>query len=365
MGDQARRENSDLDSAPLSIGALSRATGVSVETLRTWERRYGVPEPLRTPSGHRRYPLETVDLLRKVRAALDRGHRASVVLTCSRRDLESLLKLPLADSVTARPPSPTNANPDHIAFWLAELHRMDGAALDHAFHAAYKAHGGQSFVVDLAIPFMREVGERWALGQLSVAHEHFASMRLEDFLIQRWRPLSAQARGAGIVLTTLPGDEHSLPLHLAATLIVQDDLRPWVLAPGTPAGEVVRATNRLGAQAVVVSISGSAVLENAERNLAHLRSELKTSTALLVGGVLSSVPPGVTHITELGALHTALHQVNLRRGGVERKDSLRGTKPEGVSRLWIPPPPSKPRGLRPRPPEPPAAANRRSRSSFR
>lgn len=315
MKDEDQPEKGNLGQAPLSIGALSRATGVSVETLRTWERRYGVPEPFRTPSGHRRYTLDTVDLLRKVRAALDRGHRASVVLTCSTQDLESLLKLPHAGRAgTVRPTQPPPADPDHIAVWLAELHRMDGAALDYAFHSSWKAQGAETFVTKLAIPFMREVGERWALGQLSVAHEHFASIRLEDFLIQRWRPLSADVRGAGIVLTTLPGDVHSLPLHLAATLLVQDDLHPWVLAPGTPANEVVRATNRLSARAVVVSVSRAIAREDADRGLSHLRSELRSSVALIAGGALASVPAGVTHITEFGELRASLHQVNLRRG---------------------------------------------------
>ncbi len=37
---------------------------VSVPTLLSWERRYGFPQPTRTPGGHRRYTLEQVDQLR-------------------------------------------------------------------------------------------------------------------------------------------------------------------------------------------------------------------------------------------------------------------------------------------------------------
>jgi DICT domain-containing protein len=39
----------------LSIGELSRQTGVPVATLRSWEERYGFPWPERLPGGHRRY----------------------------------------------------------------------------------------------------------------------------------------------------------------------------------------------------------------------------------------------------------------------------------------------------------------------
>ena len=50
----------------LSIGALARATSIRVETLRTWERRYGYPLPERKPSGHRVYPVASVSRLRRI-----------------------------------------------------------------------------------------------------------------------------------------------------------------------------------------------------------------------------------------------------------------------------------------------------------
>lgn len=297
--------------ALLSIGALSRATGVSVDTLRTWERRYGVPTPLRTASGHRRYRLSTVELVRKVRLAIDRGHRASVALTCSAEDLEALLRLPdtgLAAGQTADP------DPSRIRLWMAELERMDGSALDHGFHTAYKTYGPEVFVLELAIPFMREVGTRWAKGELSVAHEHFASGRLEDFLIQRWRPQSELARGASILLATIPVEEHSLPLHLAAVLIVQDGFRPWVFPPGTTTAQLVQAAEQLGAQAVVMSVINAEHEAAAAENLQALRSQLKPSIPVLAGGALRAFPPGITEIPELGALRACLLEINLRRG---------------------------------------------------
>lgn len=47
----------------LSIGELAQRTGVPAGTLRSWERRYGVPEPDRAVSGHRRYAAADVDLV--------------------------------------------------------------------------------------------------------------------------------------------------------------------------------------------------------------------------------------------------------------------------------------------------------------
>lgn len=50
----------------LSIGEIARRTGVSSATLRTWETRYGVLDPVRLASGHRRYNEHDVDLVMEV-----------------------------------------------------------------------------------------------------------------------------------------------------------------------------------------------------------------------------------------------------------------------------------------------------------
>ena len=57
------------------IGAVERDTGLSKDTLRVWERRYGFPAPQRDAFGERAYPLAQVDKLRMVKRLLDHGHR--------------------------------------------------------------------------------------------------------------------------------------------------------------------------------------------------------------------------------------------------------------------------------------------------
>ncbi|MBP48009.1 MAG: helix-turn-helix-type transcriptional regulator, partial [Myxococcales bacterium] len=51
----------------LSIGTLARSVGIPVETIRTWERRYGAPVPRRLVSGHRRYDPAEIERLQEVR----------------------------------------------------------------------------------------------------------------------------------------------------------------------------------------------------------------------------------------------------------------------------------------------------------
>jgi DICT domain-containing protein len=52
----------------IGIGVLSRLTGASEATLRTWERRHGLLQPQRLPGGHRRYRAADAELVRHVLA---------------------------------------------------------------------------------------------------------------------------------------------------------------------------------------------------------------------------------------------------------------------------------------------------------
>jgi DNA-binding transcriptional MerR regulator len=60
-----------------SIGAVASMLGLPPATLRTWEERYAVVSPARTPSGHRLYSRNELDQLRFVSAAIERGVSAA------------------------------------------------------------------------------------------------------------------------------------------------------------------------------------------------------------------------------------------------------------------------------------------------
>ena len=77
--------------APLDIGAVESETGISKDTLRVWERRYGFPKPLRDANGERTYPLDQLVRLRSIRRLIDSGLRPGVVLRSSESELAELV----------------------------------------------------------------------------------------------------------------------------------------------------------------------------------------------------------------------------------------------------------------------------------
>src|SRR5512133_2283339 len=105
------------------IRAVSKLTGISVDTLRAWERRYRVVEPERDERG-RMYSEQEVERLRLLRAAIERGHAIGRVAVLATDDLRALL----APAGDAAQPAAADVAGD-LGTLRAAVDRFDAAAL--------------------------------------------------------------------------------------------------------------------------------------------------------------------------------------------------------------------------------------------
>ena len=241
--------------AALSIGALANATGVPVDTLRTWERRYGFPAPLnRTGGSHRRYAADTIGHVRLIVRALALGHRASAVVGLGADELRRLLG-------TAEPevsPGPTDGGDGRvIARWLEHTRNMDGDSLIGDFQRTLASMSALEFLARHLGPYLRAMGEAWAGGELRVSQEHYASERVREFLTAQWRGLAGAGRGTrkAVVLATPPGEQHTLGLSMAAWVVALAGVRVVFLGAGTPMPELAFAVEHYRACGIVLSMA--------------------------------------------------------------------------------------------------------------
>lgn len=288
-------------SAPrLSIGALARATGIAVETLRTWEGRYGFPVPERKPSGHRVYPLSSVARLKRISQALSRGHRAGQVVGASEAALQALLQ-----STDADPRQPANVwsgltGRDEL---LRLLEAFDAERLTRLLLADWAQLGPLEFLEQRVAPLVREVGVAWEQGRLEIRHEHFASERIGDLLRALRLPFEERARGPLVAVATLPGEEHELGLQMAALTLCSAGCRVLYLGPQTPPPEMLSLVRDVGARALGLSVSIASAGARTTGLVRRLRAQLPKRVALLVGGDGAPQPrPGVEIVRNLREL---------------------------------------------------------------
>jgi DNA-binding transcriptional MerR regulator/methanogenic corrinoid protein MtbC1 len=267
-------------SGVLSIGALSAATGIPVETIRTWERRYGFPVAERKPSGHRVYPVATVPRLRLINQALARGHRAAEVVPASEAVLEALLEAMPTEAARSATRSQSGATDDPAALFDA-VRAFDADTLKRTFQAEWARRGPLEFVEQLAAPLLGAIGNAWQQGELDVRHEHFASAMLGDFLRTVRTPLDDRATGPLVALATLPGERHGLGLQMSALVFALAGWRALMLGIETPPDQIIALTR----EAPVAAVALSFVLPDPEvAAVRALRRRIAREVPLLVGG---------------------------------------------------------------------------------
>jgi MerR family transcriptional regulator, light-induced transcriptional regulator len=268
----------------LTIGALSSATGIPIETLRTWERRYGFPVPERKPSGHRVYRLEIVPRLRRAAQAIARGHRAAEVIPASERALEALLdSLPDLQLTGAEEPAGLSKEDGQAEDLLDAVRRFDAERLRRLIHGGWARRGPIEFLERTAAPFLAAVGTSWAQGELEVRHEHFATGVLGDFLRTVRAPLEDRAQGPVAVLATPPGELHGVGLQMAALVFSLAGWRALILGVDTP----IRQIAALAREAKVGAVALSCVQQGNRTYLTGaraLRRLLLRRIPLLLGG---------------------------------------------------------------------------------
>ncbi len=289
-------------SGPLTIGALSRATNIPVETLRTWERRYGAPQPERKPSGHRLYPAASVEQLRRVSRLLNHGHRPGEIVGLSVRELDSMLALsePAAVRATGTSSMESASLPPALDDMIRAAADLDRESLMREFRNHWARLGPLRFLEECAGAFMTEVGSAWRNGTLDIRHEHLASACLSDFLREVREPYDHRAQGPRIAAAALPGDAHDGGLLMACVLMAVRNWRVVYLGVNTPIDQVVAAVRDGAAEVVAISVSAAIPLPRAAKALAMLRETLPHRTPLWVGG--AGAPPGVKGVLRLESL---------------------------------------------------------------
>lgn len=275
----------------MSIGALARATGIAVETLRTWERRYGVPAPERKPSGHRLYPASAVEHLRRVGMLLARGHRPAELLALPAAELEALLAVsetrppaPRSRRAASPPAAEAAAHPDVIADLLAASTEMDRERIVSLLRAQWTRLGPLPFLESVAGPFMVAVGAGWRAGSLRIRQEHFASACVADFLREVRAPWDERARGPVVALATLEDDLHEVGLLMASVLMAVHGWRVLYVGAHTPVAELAELARARTLDAVALSVSAAVPRARATRSVRALREKLPRRVALWVGG---------------------------------------------------------------------------------
>lgn len=266
---------------------VARQTGLSPHVIRIWEKRYGAVRPERAANNRRLYSEEDVERLRLLREATLAGHGIGQIATASLAELKRLV-----DEAGAAPGLRLEQRVREKDQLVVELlgravnlvTAMDARAFDRLLDHAAVELGSPAVLQKFLAPLAEKVGDLWRQGDLSVAHEHFMTAHLTEFLSAFARPYAEGMNAPHLVLATPSGQLHGLGAIIVAAAARSHGWRTTYLGAALPIEELAGALRHLQPRAVGLSIVYPPDDADLRRDLKKLRRLLPESCAILLGG---------------------------------------------------------------------------------
>lgn len=235
---EARRDDPSSTGEGLSIKAAGELLGVPGPTLRSWERRYGLPTTSRSVGGHRRYRSGELIQLSLMRDEIAIGRPAGDAARWVRGLLDE-----------------ANPGVTSVRAMLDASTRLDSDAIRSVLDSAYEQNGLAAALDDVVMPAMRQIGVWWEIGHCDVGQERLTTEVVRGWLARLTTLAPPPAAGsATVLLATGPGDFHTLGLEALAAQLAQQRRAIRLLGPRT-AQRVLLAATAATPHAVVVVVS--------------------------------------------------------------------------------------------------------------
>ncbi len=263
-----------------TIKAVAQATGLTVETLRAWERRYEVVQPSRDGSGRRTYSASDVARLRLLRSATELGHTISRLAQLSEDELAKLV----ADS-GGHARSAVARGQTYVERALDAALHSDPSGVEEVLTSALALLPPNEVVNSVLVPLVREVGERWHQGEVSIAQEHMVTDIVKRLIISVSRGYLRSDQGPCLVLATLSGERHELGILMCSWLAATRRFRTHYLGVDCPAEEIARFALEVEARAVLISLVMPENEVPALDQLQRLAAALDGRCEVWVGGI--------------------------------------------------------------------------------
>lgn len=280
-----RRSKAGPTTFPMRV--VTRLTGLTADTVRVWERRYGAVVPERTDGKARRYSPGEVERLGLLKRVTDVGHSIGSVAALSNARLETLLNEASGPGTALALGGEGRWNAVWDAY-LRAIERFDMRRADEILSRAATLTSPRELAIDVIAPLLRTVGERWQHGELSVAQEHAVSAHCRALLGSQLRTTASDAGAPRVLLAAPEGHEHDLGLMIGGVLAASRKASTVHLGANVPWADLEEAVRIAKPDLVLLAFTRGLSREERKTTPVALR-RLSALTELWVGA-----PPGHT-----------------------------------------------------------------------
>ncbi len=302
-----------------TIKQASTRSGVSIPTIRVWERRYGVVSPTRTAAGYRLYDDESIARLRAMRQLIDlegwRPSQAAQRIVAGGTDPAFLAAI-AAESGTRVDSVDTGEGGgfgDAIDSFIDAARRLDMASMERALDDAFAAQRFEAVMDRVVFPALRAVGDAWAAGDIDVAREHAASETIRR-RVARYFDAAGVAGGPRVLIGLPPGSHHDLGAFAFAVAARRAGLDVVYLGADVPLESWPRTIHSIDPVAVVLAVATPTDVD-AARTVIDLVRSADAPPIVAVGGPAAAALADDANIDLAGSIEAGITALMRRLAG--------------------------------------------------
>jgi DNA-binding transcriptional MerR regulator/DNA-directed RNA polymerase subunit L len=282
----------DINETPTyNLGVVTKETGINPDTLRAWERRYGLPQPARSEGGHRLYSQHDIEVISWLMSRQNEGMSISKAVklwnTLKAEGKDPLQEMPtLITTETKRqgiefPPGTQVA--EYAQAWIDACMAFDEPSAEGIVSHAFAMYPPEVVCFDILFAGLSQIGSYWYQGEATVQQEHFASALVERRINALLAAATTPARKDKVIIACPPGEDHTLAALLVAYLLKQRGWEAVYLGADVPLNQLEATVDAVKPALVVATsqqLSAAASLLDVATRL------LDVGTQIAFGGLI-------------------------------------------------------------------------------
>lgn len=209
-----------------NLKVVVQETGIKPDTLRAWERRYGLPNPERTSGGHRLYSQYDIETIKWLMARQEEGlsiSRAVKLWFTLEEEGRDPLQAMAYETAEIHPPTPQpdviSALADVRQAWIDVCLQFNELEAERILTQAFAIYPPETVCLEVLQKGLAEVGQRWYENKITAQQEHFISGLTMRRLNTLLATAPAPTRPQRIIVACAPDENHTFaPLLLTLML---------------------------------------------------------------------------------------------------------------------------------------------------
>ncbi|HUN23018.1 MAG TPA: MerR family transcriptional regulator [Anaerolineales bacterium] len=273
-----------------NLKAVLSETGLKADTIRAWERRYGIPTPQRTEGGHRLYSRADIETLQWLVEQLAQGMSISAAV--------NLLKN-LQETASQVLPAPTlQSRNDLSGFrqeWLRCCLNFNERGAEDVLNQAFAMFSVEQVCLEILQQGVSQLGNAWYSGKITAQQEHFttalATRRVDVLLASCPPPILSEK----ILLGCPPDESHVFGLQVLTLLLRRAGYTAIYWGAQVPLSQLADSLQSLQPNLFILGAQRLSAVVGLQE-LAHYVSDLGFSVAF-GGGAFVYLPELANRIT--------------------------------------------------------------------